>query len=67
MNFAARISLTAFMMVRDRLFGTGKRYLTFGPSKKSMKRIREKIHGITHADGKMETCPLAPLETIEIH
>ena len=26
-----------------------KRYLTFGPSKKSMKRIREKIHGITHA------------------
>ena len=38
-----------FRMVRDRLFGTGKRYLTFGPSKKSMKRIREKIHGITHA------------------
>jgi hypothetical protein len=38
-----------FKMVRDRLFGTGKRYLTFGPSKKSMKRIREKIHGITHA------------------
>ncbi len=38
-----------FRMVRDRLFGTGKRYLTFGPSKKSMKRIREKIHEITHA------------------
>ena len=38
-----------FRMVRDRLFGTGKRYLTFGPSKKSMKRVREKIHGITHA------------------
>ena len=36
-------------MVRDRLFGTGKRYLTFGPSKKSMKGIREKIHAITHA------------------
>ena len=36
-------------MVRDRLFGTGKRYLTFGPSKKSMKRVREKIHAITHA------------------
>ena len=43
-----------FRMVRDRLFGTGKRYLTFGPSKKSMKRIREKIHGITHArNGKL--------------
>ena len=38
-----------FRMVRDRLFGTGKRYLTFGPSKKSMKGIREKIHAITHA------------------
>ena len=38
-----------FRMVRDRLFGTGKRYLTFGPSKKSMKGIREKIHVITHA------------------
>ena len=37
-----------FRMVRDRLFGTGKRYLTFGPSKKSMKGIREKIHAITH-------------------
>ena len=43
-----------FRMVRDRLFGTGKRYLTYGPSKKSMKRIREKIHGITHArNGKL--------------
>ena len=38
-----------FRMVRDRLFGTGKRYLTFGPSKKSMKGIREKVHAITHA------------------
>ena len=38
-----------FRMVRDRLFGTGKRYLTFGPSKKSIKRVREKIHAITHA------------------
>ena len=38
-----------FRMVRDRLFGTGKRYLAFGPSKKSMKGIREKIHAITHA------------------
>lgn len=38
-----------FRMVRDRLFGTGKRYLTLGPSKKSMKGIREKIHAITHA------------------
>ena len=38
-----------FRMMRDRLFGTGKRYLTFGPSKKSMKRVREKIHEITHA------------------
>ena len=38
-----------FRMVRDRLFGTGKRYLTFGPSTKSMKGIREKIHAITHA------------------
>ena len=43
-----------FRMVRDRLFGTGKRYLTFGPSKKSMKRVREKIHEITHArNGKL--------------
>ena len=25
--------------VRDRLFGTGKRYLTLGPSKKSIKRF----------------------------
>ena len=38
-----------FRMVRDRLFGTVKRYLAFGPSKKSMKGIREKIHAITHA------------------
>ena len=38
-----------FRMVLDRLFGTGKRYLAFGPSKKSMKGIREKIHAITHA------------------
>lgn len=38
-----------FRMVRDRLFGTGNRYLAFGPSKKSMKGIREKIHAITHA------------------
>ena len=38
-----------FRMVRDRLFGTVKRYLSFGPSKKSMKGIREKIHAITHA------------------
>ena len=38
-----------FRVGRDRLFGTGKRYLTFGPSKKSMKRVREKIHAITHA------------------
>ena len=38
-----------FRMVRDRIFGTGKRYLTYGPSKKSMKRVREKIHAITHA------------------
>ena len=38
-----------FRMVRDRLYGTGKRYLTFGPSKKSMKRVRGKIHEITHA------------------
>ena len=36
-------------MVRDRLFGTGKRYLTFCLSKNSMKGIREKIHAITHA------------------
>ena len=38
-----------FRMVRDRLFGTVKRYLSFGPSKTSMKGIREKIHAITHA------------------
>ena len=43
-----------FRMIRDRLFGTGKRYLTFGPSKKAMKEVREKIHEITHArNGKL--------------
>ena len=43
-----------FRMIRDRLFCTGKRYLTFGPSKKAMKEVREKIHEITHArNGKL--------------
>ena len=38
-----------FMKVRDRHFGTGRRYLTFGPSRKSVKRVCREIHEITHS------------------
>ena len=48
-----------FMKVRDRLFGTGKRYLTFGPSKKSMKRVCREIHELTHS----RNC-LVPVEKV---
>ena len=41
-----------FRMVRDRLFGTGKRYLTFGPSKKSMKGIGS--NGLLSANGVID-------------
>ena len=33
-----------FRKVRDRLFGTGKRYLHFGPSAKSVKRVCHEAH-----------------------
>ena len=38
-----------FRYVRDRRFGTGRRYLHFGPAVKSLKRIRHTIHEHTHA------------------
>ena len=38
-----------FRKVRDRLFGTGKRYLHFGPSAKSVKRVCQEVHGHTHS------------------
>ena len=41
-----------FRMVRDRLFGTGKRYLTFGPSKKLMKGIGS--NGLLSANGVID-------------
>ena len=38
-----------FRKVRDRLFGTGKRYLHFGPSPKSVKRVCQEVHKHTHS------------------
>ena len=38
-----------FRYVRDRRFGTGRRYLHFGPAMKSLKKIRHTIHEHTHA------------------
>jgi RNA-directed DNA polymerase len=38
-----------FRKVRDRLFGTGKRYLHFGPSPKSVKRVCREVHRLTHS------------------
>ena len=38
-----------FRKVRDRLFGTGKRYLHFGPSAKSVKRVCHEVHEHTHS------------------
>jgi RNA-directed DNA polymerase len=50
---AERSSLTflgyEFRKVRDRLFGTGKRYLHFGPSPKSVKRVCQEVHKHTHS------------------
>ena len=50
---AERSSLTFlgydFRKVRDRLFGTGKRYLHFGPSPKSVKRVCQEVHKHTHS------------------
>ena len=38
-----------FRRTRDRLFGTGRRYLHFGPSAKSVKRVCRKVHEHTHS------------------
>ncbi len=38
-----------FRKVRDRLFGTGKRYLHFGPSPKSVKSVCREVHRLTHS------------------
>jgi len=50
---AERSSLTflgyEFRKVRDRLFGTGRMYLHFGPSKKSVKRVCHEVHEHTHS------------------
>ena len=50
---AERSSLTflgyEFRKVRDRLFGTGKKYLHFGPSPKSVKRVCQEVHKHTHS------------------
>ena len=60
---AERVSLTflgyEFRKVRDRLFGTGKRYLHFGPSPKSVKRVCQEVHGHTHSRNV-----LLPVETV---
>ena len=48
-----------FRKVRDRLFGTGRRYLHFGPSPKSVKRVCGEIHGLTHSRNV-----LLPVETV---
>ena len=50
---AERTALTfigyEFRKVRDRLFGTGRRYLHFGPSAKSVKRVCHEVHEHTHS------------------
>ena len=50
---AERTALTfigyEFRKARDRLFGTGKRYLHFGPSAKSVKRVCHEVHEHTHS------------------
>ena len=60
---AERASLTflgyEFRKVRDRLYGTGKRYLHFGPSMKSVKRLCREVHGHTHTRNV-----LLPVETV---
>ena len=60
---AERASLTflgyEFRKVRDRLFGTGKRYLHLGPSSESVKRVCREVHGHTHSRNV-----LLPVETV---
>ena len=48
-----------FRKVRDRLFGTGRRYLHFGPSSKSVKRVCREVHELTHS-----RTVLLPVETV---
>ncbi len=48
-----------FRKVRDRLFGTGGRYLHFGPSPKSVKRVCREVHELTHSRNV-----LLPVETV---
>ena len=38
-----------FRKVRDRLYGTGRRYLHFGPSAKSVRRVCREVHELTHS------------------
>ncbi|HHU15190.1 MAG TPA: hypothetical protein GXZ62_08375, partial [Lentisphaerae bacterium] len=42
-----------------RLFGTGGRYLHFGPSPKSVKRVCREVHELTHSRNV-----LLPVETV---
>ena len=46
-------------LTRDRLFGTGGRYLHFGPSPKSVKRVCREVHELTHSRNV-----LLPVETV---
>ena len=48
-----------FRFVKDRLYGTGRKYLTFGPSKKSVKKICRGIKTIT-----VSRYGLVPIPTI---
>ena len=48
-----------FRKVRDRLFGTGRKYLHFGPSPKSVKRVCCEVHELTHSRNV-----LLPVETV---
>ena len=48
-----------FRKARDRLFGTGRRYLHFGPSSKSVKRVCREVHELTHSRNV-----LLPVETV---
>jgi len=48
-----------FRKVRDRLYGTGMRYLHFGPSAKSVKRVCREVHELTHSRNV-----LLPVETV---
>lgn len=48
-----------FRKVRDRLFGTGRRYLHYGPSPKSVRRVCREVHELTHSRNV-----LLPVETV---